>query len=244
MVIYRREAKPNRETEEEFEQNTVGLQDQGLCRKYLGTTRGLTGLEICEPQCGDLATGDAHSVTCSADTPGNGTPLYTDPEGNQYTIGECICAMPFVEELFQEIVLALPAIGDIGCAILKNALGLVLEYGPLGIPGVGTVISVGMRAAISAAKTFAENGLGSQDFLDWLFPCGNRNLRDGLQKGARLPGRLRRPESRRFSGRVNEGRFSFDGHFSCESHFHETRQSKLEGHFHYEGDFSPGHFSI
>lgn len=76
------EPRQGRETGQEFDQTTASFKQQGLCRLYLGLKRGRTGLEICEPKCGDLArkaqkTGGTTSVSCF--TGGDNIPTYTDP---------------------------------------------------------------------------------------------------------------------------------------------------------------------
>lgn len=69
--------------------------------------------------------------------------------------------------------MALPSIAEIGCAILFNALDKVLEIGAVAIPGVGAEMDVGMKSAVQAAKTVAENGQDASSFIQWFAkPCG------------------------------------------------------------------------
>ncbi|MCJ1361949.1 hypothetical protein MMC16_001050 [Acarospora aff. strigata] len=162
--------RQGRETKQQFDQTTESFTQQGLCRFYLSPNRGPKGLEICAPKCGDLVkkaqkAGDTTSVSCV--TGGMNIPTHTDPDGNQYHPGKCVCDIPILEELVIDVLMALPAIAEIGCAILFNALDKVLEIGAMAIPGVGATMNVGMKAAVQAAKTVAENGQGASSFIGW-----------------------------------------------------------------------------
>ena len=113
----------------------------------------------------------ASSVPCITGGVNIGT--YTDPDGNQYHPGECVCDIPVLDELIGDVLMALPSIAEIGCAILFNALDKVLEIGAVAIPGVGAEMDVGMKSAVQAAKTVAENGQDASSFIQWFAkPCG------------------------------------------------------------------------
>ncbi len=170
------EPREGRETKQQFDQTTQSFTHQGLCRLYLNSNRERMGLEICAPKCGDLVkkakkAGDMTSVSCV--TGGMNIPKYTDPDGNQYQPGKCECDIPILEEIVDNVLMALPAIAEIGCSILFSALDKVLEIGATAIPGVGAAMNVGMKSAVQAAKTVAENGQEASSFAGWFSKiCG------------------------------------------------------------------------
>ena len=119
------EPRQGQETVQEFDQTTESFKQQGLCRFYLSLKGGRTGLEICEPKCGDLVrkaqkTGATTSVLCVAG--GTNIPTYTDPDGNRYHPGECVCDMPILDDLINDVLMVLPAVAEIGCSILSTPL--------------------------------------------------------------------------------------------------------------------------
>ncbi len=178
------EIRQRRKTQEEFDQVTTSLRDQGACRQYLRTGMTLTSVSTCDKKCGDLVkkaqeAGEYTSLGCVA----GGTPTLTDPQGNDYEIGNCVCDAPIVEEIFDDVLMALPAIAEIGCSILFGAFDLILNIGAAAIPGVGPAMTVGMKAGVQAAKTIAENGQDAGSFLKWFdSPCGHSKYTDMIDK--------------------------------------------------------------
>lgn len=170
-----------KETQTEYDEETTSFRSQGLCRAYISTDQSLLtkGLSTCDDQCGDLAkqrTSEGKMTSVSCFSGGQGIPTYTDPDGNQFNMGECICDIPILDEIVNDVLMALPAIAEIGCEILFDSLDLVLQIGAAAIPGEGEVMDAGMAAAVKAAKTITENGQDASSFLQWFAnPCGSSN---------------------------------------------------------------------
>ncbi|KAI5776467.1 hypothetical protein EDC01DRAFT_682450 [Geopyxis carbonaria] len=167
------------ETQLEYDQESTSFSQSGLCRAYHSTDRSLLtkGLSTCQTMCGDLVKkaadeGKTNSLTCVSG--GVGIPLISDPDGNQYTMGACTCDVPILDELVEDVLLALPAIAEIGCEILFNSFDLVLKIGLLALPGPGEAMDVGMQAGLKAAKTLLQNGKRASSFAQWFWnPCGD-----------------------------------------------------------------------
>jgi hypothetical protein len=127
------ERRQNKETQTEYDQTSVALNQQGACCSFASSDAALTAkcLATCQGKCGDLAKQDAQndkisSVTCLA-MPGPGIPSYTDPDGNAYIIGECLCDIPILDQVIEDVIMALPAISEIGCERLKPSESTWLE---------------------------------------------------------------------------------------------------------------------
>lgn len=167
-----------RETRQEFDETTTILKEQGLCRFYPDSTdkRG-NELGTCEPKCGDLVkkdvdAGGGNSVGCTAG--GDSIPGHTDPDGDKYHSGQCVCEVPTSDQLVDGVLLTLPIVTDIGCPILYSAFDAILDAGEAAISGERTSMDVGMKAAIQAAKTVSSSGGKASSFLDWFdHPCGD-----------------------------------------------------------------------
>ena len=172
------------ESQEDFDHTTASFKQQGLCRAYLSLGHVLESVSTCAVKCGDMVkkeeeAGNMTSVGCAGL---QGLPTETDPKGDNYMVGRCICDAPLVEIIFNELLIALPAIAEIGCAILFDAFDLILEVGLAAIPGVGEM-TVGMKAAIQGAKTLAENGQDALSFAQWFkSPCGHSKYTDQIDK--------------------------------------------------------------
>ena len=101
-----------KEPQEEFGQNSASLVQQGQCRAYLALGHSTESTSTCENKCGDVAkkaeeTGNVTSVGCMGL---QRTPTYTDPKGDDYRIGRCLCDPFLVDIIFHEVLIALPAI--------------------------------------------------------------------------------------------------------------------------------------
>lgn len=179
------EPRDNRETQQSFDQTTESFKQQGLCRVYVNQRWGIKGLETCEPKCGDLvkkAKQEDKTTSLSCVTGGISIPTITDPSGDEYSPGTCVCDIPVFDELINDIVMALPAVAEIGCGILFGAFDAILEIGAMAIPGVGEM-TAGMKAGIQAAKTVAENGQDASSFAQWFAnPCGKSKYVDMIDK--------------------------------------------------------------
>lgn len=97
------------------------------------------------------------------------------PGGDTYKIGACHCDLPeVVVELVEDVIEALPAIASIGCEIMMDGLGAVLDVASFVVPEVGTPAEIGARAAVLFAKTVSENGGDALDFVNAITnPCGS-----------------------------------------------------------------------
>ncbi|KAI4143773.1 MAG: hypothetical protein L6R39_004455 [Caloplaca ligustica] len=170
------------ESQQEFDQTTTSFEEQGLCRAYLKTGMTIESVSTCGTKCGDLVqkaqdAGDTTSLSCVSG--GVGIPTITDPDGNQWNAGQCVCDIPILEEVIEDVLLTLPAIAEIGCEILFSAFDTILEIGVAAIPGVGPEMSAGMKAGIQAAKTITQNGQKASSFLQWFTnPCGKSKYTD------------------------------------------------------------------
>ena len=174
----------HKESQEEFDHNTASLVQQGQCRAYLALGHVTESTSTCESKCGDMAKkADETGKTTSVGYMGlQGTPTYTDPKGDDYMIGRCLCDPPLVDIIVDEVLIALPAIAEIGCAILSGSFDLVLELEAAAIPGVGEM-TVSMKAGIQAAKTITEHGQDVSSFIKWFdSPCGHSKYTDMVDK--------------------------------------------------------------
>ncbi|KAH8679575.1 hypothetical protein BGZ60DRAFT_561138 [Tricladium varicosporioides] len=177
VVSVERRADVKKQDKTEFDRETTSFKGSGLCRYYnKATWKTHDGITLtCTPKCGDLAkavkdTGKTQSAGCLGN--GDTLPYQPDPDGDMFQMGKCICDMPLADEIADLVIEALPAIAQIGCEILFKSLDLVLELGAMAIPGAAEM-DVGMRAAITGAKTMLENGQDASTFLQWiLHPCG------------------------------------------------------------------------
>ena len=186
-VLSVRQSDDDGESQTEYDQETTSLTSQGLCRTYYSLAVPQSqGLSTCSGFCGDLVkqaqqAGNVSSVTCVSG--GQGIPTYTDPQGNQYSVGKCECNIPVLDEVVLDVVMMLPAIAEIGCELLFDSLDLVLQIGEAAIPGEGEAMDAGMSAAVKAAKTVTENGQDASSFLQWFAdPCGSSNYTQMIDK--------------------------------------------------------------
>ncbi|KAL8710280.1 MAG: hypothetical protein Q9220_005050 [cf. Caloplaca sp. 1 TL-2023] len=171
------EARQARESQQEFDQTTASMKQQGLCRAYDGELWGEKSLSTCESFCGDLIkkareTGETKSLGCHSD--GTGVLKKVDPEGGLFLPGVCVCDVPALDMVVDDVLMSLPAIAEIGCSILFGTFDLILEIGVTAIPGAGPAMNAGMKAAVQAAKTIRDNGQDANSFFQWFSsPCGN-----------------------------------------------------------------------
>ncbi len=121
------------------------------------------------------------SVTCVSG--GIGLTTITGPAGNKFTMGECECNVPLINQIVEDVLLALPAIAKIGCELLYGGLDLIIQIGALAIPGEGEAMDAGLFAVTQGAKILSKNGYGSSMLLKWLAnPCSSSNYTQKLDK--------------------------------------------------------------
>ncbi|KAL8887237.1 MAG: hypothetical protein Q9192_006356 [Flavoplaca navasiana] len=177
----------DRETQQEFEDTTTRYKQSGLCRLYLDSTdKTRDGLGTCAHKCGDLvgrAIEKDISKSPECTTSGDNVPAILDPQGDRYTPGECVCDVPMVNQMVDEILLPLPVVTDIGCPIVYRAFDAILDVGPAAIPDEEAPMDIGMNASIQAAKTISDSGKEADSFLDWFDqPCEVGNYTDVISK--------------------------------------------------------------
>ncbi|KAI1848010.1 hypothetical protein JX266_006123 [Neoarthrinium moseri] len=101
--------------------------------------------------------------------------IYKDDDGKRWTPAKCVCECPFCKELAETIAEGLQKLDNIICAAMVSAFTTIVETGIQFVPGGQT--SLALRAAISGAKSFTENGLNAASFFgDWVGKaCGVDN---------------------------------------------------------------------
>ncbi|KAK8136021.1 hypothetical protein PG984_003961 [Apiospora sp. TS-2023a] len=106
-----------------YDLETNWMKEQGKCRIYkqLNVNKNQF-MELCEPKCGKLKEiakdGKTHSVTCFS----RDTKTWTDPEKHDYVEGDCKCDLPIVNWAGENFVAALPAVGQVTCAVWTKAI--------------------------------------------------------------------------------------------------------------------------
>jgi hypothetical protein len=157
------------QSQTDFDEDTAGLSNEGACCVY--TTdhdKSFSGITLTYTKmCGNLANESAStdktmSTSCEELQPLSDTTI--DPDGDAFTLGECICNIPILDQAVNIVILSLPAIAEIGCEIFTDALSSVAELGAAVIPGVDEM-TAGMKAAVQAAKTMDDYGQDAGDFL-------------------------------------------------------------------------------
>ena len=91
----------DKESQQEYDEETTSFQQQGLCRAYMSTTDIQKSLSTCAGKCGDLVkqandSGNVTSVSCVS--AGQTLEQYTDPSGDVFTMGECECNIPILDD--------------------------------------------------------------------------------------------------------------------------------------------------
>lgn len=171
------------EQEPQYSYDTAGIAKEGCCRVFT-TNQFKTRSEMnatCSQKCGNATVMEAKAnsngvlagTSCVQIQPTY--PGGIDPDGDPYTMGNCVCNIPLLTHILEEVVIYLPYIADIGCEIMMDALGTVLAVGAQAIPGVGEEMDAGMAAGVTAAKTMSKYGKKASDFLGYINPCGPPN---------------------------------------------------------------------
>lgn len=156
----------------DYDLMTESLQEDGLCRTYPQREEPsyASWADMCEPTCADaraLAASDGDgifSVSCLA----TGAHLETlhDPAGAAYHLGECRCNLPVVNWVGAAVVEALPAVGQVACAVwelaAKEAAQLLLSVRGAAAAKTST------QTLIKVAKMLQSQGKGLSDWEKWV----------------------------------------------------------------------------
>ncbi|KAF4550404.1 Hypothetical protein D9617_17g046720 [Elsinoe fawcettii] len=168
--------RADRQTQEEFNGETVSFEKQGLCRSY--KSAGGDTLGTCRVYCNKQS-----NITCFGLFEGvSGREMTVlDPEGRLFSMGRCECKVPEIAVfLATEILEAMPLVAGIGCTILFGALQTVIDIGTTLIPGGAAV--KGVEKGVQAAKTLVENGNDAAGFTGWFSKVCNPTNSDAVAK--------------------------------------------------------------
>ncbi|KAF4550406.1 Hypothetical protein D9617_17g046740 [Elsinoe fawcettii] len=150
----------NRPSQEAFDRETKGLEVAGICRRYRDLWVGKS-LEICTVYCGK-----PNDLACEGSTDAGRIRWSSDPNGDYYTPGKCLCEPPALAKILAlEVINALPRVAGVACTAMIGGLNLVLEIGTTVMPDGAAV--KGVEKAVSAAKTIVDNGQEIAGFAGW-----------------------------------------------------------------------------
>ncbi|KAF2265585.1 hypothetical protein CC78DRAFT_543121 [Lojkania enalia] len=115
-----------------------------------------------------------NSWSCIGDSDAEYENFYGNGERNEGRIqvkpGTCNCDLTIVNEFADFFMDSLIVAGRLTCAVWVSAIGMVVEFGSMLLPGPGQGINIGMKTAVQAAKTF-EYAYEAKDaaaaFADW-----------------------------------------------------------------------------
>ncbi|KAK8006597.1 Chitotriosidase-1 [Apiospora marii] len=166
------EARANT-SQQDFDQEDEVLKERGLCRSYKGEVPAYSDWkDLCAPKCGDQkalmakanASGKTQSVSCLMNT--KAPPYYNDPQGKSYTLGQCMCNLPIVNWAGDTFVAALPAIGQVTCAVWTEAAKSAAQIlsGVNGAAGAKT----GVQTLIKVAKMLKKQGKGVSEWEEYV----------------------------------------------------------------------------
>ncbi|KAK7948432.1 Chitotriosidase-1 [Apiospora aurea] len=160
-------------SQKDYDQETGVLKDRGLCRSYKGPIPGYSDYKaICAPKCGDQKalmdkankTGKTQSVGCVMTT--QKPPYFNDPKGKSYTIGECMCNLPIVNWAGDTFVAALPALGQVTCAVWTEAAKSAAQI-LTGVNGAASA-KTGVQTLIKVAKMLKKQGKGANEWEEYV----------------------------------------------------------------------------
>ncbi|KAH8821023.1 hypothetical protein F5884DRAFT_71361 [Xylogone sp. PMI_703] len=151
-------------TQQEWDGSVATWKTQDACLLYRDSS--LDDLTWCQPKCGQLGKDDIVCINFSNPQDADGV-LKSDPQGNQFLLGRCQCKLPTIlQEIINDVLLALPDIAAIGCSIFLGSIQQVATWAADFIPEEGEV-NAATEAAIEAAKSFSQAGLGGGAFGNW-----------------------------------------------------------------------------
>ncbi|RYP67030.1 hypothetical protein DL771_007449 [Monosporascus sp. 5C6A] len=170
-VISARIVAPRRQPQDSDEAVLAHFERSGNCFYYFTErVNKEKSIRPCKVFCREKEGSESYGCDASAfgDVDFYKLDYKEDDDGNPFVIADCVCSVPIAEELLRVVAEGLARLDDVLCVMMLEALNTVLEFGIAAIPG-----GAGARAAVQAAKTFAENGLEASSFGGWVGPaCG------------------------------------------------------------------------
>ncbi|CAJ2502446.1 Uu.00g098400.m01.CDS01 [Anthostomella pinea] len=164
---------PRQDAQADYDRETDDLKSRGLCRAYKGAEPSYSHWQdFCDPVCagakGIAAQNDGtFSETCDA-SQATASPYFPDPtdDGLTYTFGTCKCNMPIINWAGDAFVAALPAIGQVTCAVwieaAKSAAAILS-----GVNGASAA-KTGLQTLWKVAKLLAKQGKKASDWEDYV----------------------------------------------------------------------------
>ncbi|RYP24622.1 hypothetical protein DL765_000448 [Monosporascus sp. GIB2] len=171
-VISARTIVPRQRPQDSDEAVLAHFERSGNCFYYFTErVNDEKSLAPCKVFCREKEGSDNYGCDASAfgDVDFHKLDYKEDDDGNPFVIANCVCSVPIAEELLRVVAEGLAKLDEVLCVMMLEALNTVLEFGIAAIPS-----GAGARAAVQAAKTFAENGLEASSFFGgWVGPaCG------------------------------------------------------------------------
>ncbi|KAK8134133.1 Chitotriosidase-1 [Apiospora sp. TS-2023a] len=133
------EARANM-SQKDYDQETGVLKDRGLCRSYKGNAPGYSDFkDVCAPN---------------------------DPKGKSYTLGQCMCNLPIINWAGDTFVAALPALGQVTCAVWTEAAKSAAQI----LSGVNAAAGAktGVQTLIKVAKMLKKQGKGASEWEEYV----------------------------------------------------------------------------
>lgn len=157
-TMVRRENR--QETWDQYHKTNDWMAKQGMCRSKIDPTdRDI--LWPCRQFCPE-----GSSVTCFGRWAGTSSTAFTNPNGERWTYGECLCENPLADAIIDFTMEGLEGVGPITCAVWFEALKLGAEIGTSLIPGAGPAIKAA-KFAIKSAK-FADTMGGKSWWTEFI----------------------------------------------------------------------------
>lgn len=143
------------ETWDQYHKTNEWMAKEGLCRSKIDPTdRDI--LWPCRQFCPEGST-----VTCFGQWSGASSTAFTNPNGERWTYGQCLCANPIADAIIDFTAEGLQGVGPVSCAVWLEALKIGAEIGTSLIPGVGPATKAA-KIIIKTAK-FADT-MGGKDW--------------------------------------------------------------------------------
>jgi predicted lipoprotein with Yx(FWY)xxD motif len=140
------------DTWSEYDGTTQVFTEQGLCRYYFDPT-SQDGLATCRDYC----PAGSPSLTCNGNANMDPSTIWTNPDGERWTPGECWCSNPALEALVDFAVVGLQEVGKVTCGVWLEAGKLVVENGTYLVPGTGAAANA-VKNIIKSVKLAGKIG--------------------------------------------------------------------------------------
>lgn len=166
------------ETKQEYDMASANMKAVGQCRAY--TAHKKSGLFTCDglcqaPPAAEKTAGVVKSTSCIWFSGKMSNDLFTDPEKQQYHVGQCQCNVKVIDWAMGTVVVALPDIAAITCMVwikageelfraAKAATGLIPIPAAKGL-------SLTAKLAVKAAKDVKKAGKKKEDYSSWYKGC-------------------------------------------------------------------------